>query len=327
MNTTTPVFSVGKRIGWVLLCLVASAFSVVIWPAFLLLPALCGNAILRTKTHWVVLFGIAVFLSALWLFETWLVAACFAALAVLPTLSIYFMQKHRMSNGYTGAICAGLSLVILYCMICLPGVLSGEGAFTQIERIFAEAIDYSRRISVNTPGITAAVSETWDVYLDAFQDMVSSLVVPMLCAASCVLALANLLFFRLFSRRHQFRFAPMKPFCDWALPRSMTSGLVLLLVASIVMRFAGWAYAQGFSTTINVIFGFPLMVQGLATLDFLLKRVRNHSTVVRILAYVGVGVLFSFLQSVLMLLGCFEQIFHLRARLRQMQTKRPLPPM
>jgi len=108
----------------------------------------------------------------------------------------------------------------------------------------------------------------------------------------------------------------MRPFRDWTLPNSMTLGLFILLVGSLILNWAGWAFADGMSNTVNALVGMPLLLQGLCVVDFFLARSQRNAAVGRALTYVGIGLLFSFLQTPLILVGCFEQIFHVRDRIR-----------
>lgn len=322
-NISTSKHAGGKNAGWMMLCLAAGVLAIVIWPVYLLLPALWAMAMFRTRPQWLALPAAVSLLAAYWLFGDWLAACCFTALAALPALALWLLQKRRVNHVYTAAILAALAVLALYGMVCLPGVLSGEGAFTAVQNMFSEAFAASRALVAATPGVSETLAETWSQYLDIFEDAVPSLIVPTLCALACALALSNLLFFRLFARGRDYGLARMRPFYQWSIPASMTTGLLLFLVASIAVSCAGWEYADGLSGTINVIVGFPLIVQGLSTLDSLMRRARHNVTLIRTFSYIAIGLLFPLLRSALMMLGCFEQIFHLRERLRAAQAQRP----
>lgn len=316
MNVSSPGSGTGGKVWWVVLCLGAGALAVLIWPVYLLLPALFANAMFRGKPQWLLLMAAVNFGAAYGLYADWLLAACLAALAALPALAIYWMQKRRMGNAYTVAVGAGLSLVALYCMVCLPGILAGEGAFRAVQDVFAESFLYMREALAAVPAEMAEMAALTGEYLDAFEEAIPSLVVPVLCIMAGVLGLSNLLFFRLFARKQDFGLARLRPFSDWEIPRSVTGGLVLLIIASFVLRLLDWEFAASFSATINVVLGFPLILQGLALIDFFLKRVQGRRTLIRTITFVAIGLLFALLQTVLMLVGCLEQVFRLRQRIR-----------
>jgi hypothetical protein len=60
----------------------------------------------------------------------------------------------------------------------------------------------------------------------------------------------------------------------------------------------------------------PLLLQGLCVIDFLIARSKKNAALGRTLTYVGIGVFFGLLQTPLILIGCFEQIFRFRDRMR-----------
>lgn len=307
----------GRDAGWLILCAAAGALSTMLLPAFMLLPALWVFVMCRTRPQWLALFSAVMLAAGVWLYGDWLMGASMTALAALPALAIYVMQRRRLGNVYTAAAAAGLSLLALYCAVCLPGILSGEGAFLEIQTLAAELTGGLRAILAAAPGATEELLTFWNGYLEAFENAVADMVVPALAGMSCALALSNLLFFRLFARGRDFGLAPLRPFADWAIPRSMTGGLALFLVAALVLELVGWDYAEGLSGTIHAIVGFPLIVQGLALIDFFIRRGRARAAMIRVPVYIGIGLLFGLLRSALLMLGCFEQLLRLRERLRQ----------
>ena len=70
------------------------------------------------------------------------------------------------------------------------------------------------------------------------------------------------------------------------------------------------------ANTVNVLVGMPLLLQGLCVVDFLIARSRKHVNAGRALAYAGIGILFSLAQTPLILIGCFDQVFRIRERMR-----------
>lgn len=326
MNALSSGSGTRGKVWWLILCLGAGVLAVLIWPAYLLLPALWANAMFRGKPRWLILLAAASFLAAFGLSANWMTAACLTALAALPALAIYWMQKRRMGNAYTVALSAGLALLALYCMVCLPGILAGEGAFQGVQDAFAESFLLMREALATMPAELEQMVTRSGEYLDAFEEAIPSLVVPALCMMAGALSLSNLLFFRLFARKRDFGLAKLRPFSDWEIPRSVTGGLVLLIIAAFVMRLLDWEFAASFSATINVILGFPLILQGLALIDFFLKRVQGRRTMIRTLTYIAIALLFTFVQTMLMLVGCLEQIFRLRERIRSAKLP-PIPPI
>ena len=136
------------------------------------------------------------------------------------------------------------------------------------------------------------------------------------------MGLSNLLFFRAFCRKQpQVEISPMRAFRDWTLPRSMTLGLFVMLIGSLILEFSGWSFAASFSVTANILLGIPLFLQGISVIDFLIVHAQKNVTLTRTLIYVLLGVLYQFMLYPLVLVGCFDQIFRLRDRMRGMPPR------
>lgn len=312
-----------KRRGWFLLAISAVAGLVTIWfPAGLIIvPALWAYAGARTKPAWMALPAVIYAVGAISFYTT--VAAigmtvCMAGAAV----ALYGMQIKRVGNTYTALTLAGVFLFGLYVSIALPGILSGDGAFAAIQTAMDGMIDFYRQALTQAADANAEYISLINEYLDAFSEAVPTYIVPALCIFSGVMGLSNFLFFRLFCRKHpEIPIAQMRAFRYWTLPRSMMLGLLLLLVGSLVFEWSGWSYSDSLGNTVNVLVGMPLLLQGLCVVDFLLVRSGRNVTARRAISYTAIGVLFSIAQMPLILIGCFEQIFHFRSRAQAMPPR------
>ncbi|MEA4869698.1 MAG: DUF2232 domain-containing protein [Christensenella sp.] len=306
------------RLGWpVLLLSVLIGLIAVVFPvALVLAPGLWAYAGARTKPYWIALPAAAFAIAALQLYTP--VAAVGLSLAsALAAGVIFALLTRRVSNTYTALILGGVFLGGLYAAVCLPGILAGRGAFADVQRAMDTILSLYRSAMAQTPELSAEVKTLFAQALDTFQAEVPNLIVSALCIFAGLFGLGNLLFFRLFCRKHkEIEISPMRAFRDWTLPRSMTFGLFVLLIGSLALEWAGWAFAEGFSNTVNALVGMPLLLQGLCVVDFLLSRSPKNATLGRALTYTGIGILFSFAQTPLILIGCFEQIFRFRDRMR-----------
>lgn len=311
-----------NRVWLILLLAVLTGAVTAVFPAGLLLgPALWAYAGARTKPAWIALpagvYGLLVFLlysaeAAFGLF------ACAAAAAI----ALYFMQTRKVSNTYTALTLAGLFLAGLYCAVCLPGILSGAGAFAQAQAAIDEMIALYRTSATQLSGVSEEYLAFIHSYLDAFSEAASSFIVAALCVGAGVLGLGNLLFFRLFCRKNaEIAISPMREFRLWTLPRSMMLGLFALLIGSFVLEWSGWTFADSMSSTVNVLVGMPLLLQGLCVADYFIARSAQNVRAKRAAIYTLVGILFAFLQTPLILLGCAEQIFKLRDRTQKLPPK------
>ena len=83
---------------------------------------------------------------------------CMALLGTVPGLALCLMQAQKRGGFYSAAVTGGLSALLLYFAVCLPGVLTGEGAFAPAEAAMHASADWMRQIldQMRTPE-TAAV--------------------------------------------------------------------------------------------------------------------------------------------------------------------------
>ena len=304
--------------GWLILLLSVAAGLVTLWLPFglCIAPALWAYAGARTRPWWMALPMAVYAAGAFSLYSPVAAAGLFGAAALCAGL-VYSLLTRRVSNVYTALTLSGVFLAGLYASVCLPGILAGKGAFADVQAAVAPLFDFYHSALAQMPGVDSQAAALLTETLDAYSKAIPSMVVPALCIFSGVLGLSNLLFFRLFSRKHaQITLSPMRAFRDWTLPRSMTFGLFALLIGSLILEWTGWAYADSLSNTVDAIVGMPLLLQGLCVVDFLISRSPKNVTLGRALAYSAIGVLFGLAQTPLILVGCFDQIFRFRDRMR-----------
>ena len=303
--------------GWLVLLLsvVVAAIAAYFPFALLLAPALWAYAGARTKPAWMIL-PIAVFaLCMLQISSFGILAGWYGASAFCAVL-LYVMMTRRMSNSDTALILAGVFLVGLYATFCLPGILAGRGAFADIQNAMNALIAMDRETIAQMPQIDANMAKSIMDTLNLIYESIPIGFVAVLCIVASVLGLGNLLFFRLFCRKHpEIAISPMRPFRNWTLPNSTTLGLFAILVLSLIAELADWTFADGFAMTANILVALPLFLQGLCVIDYFIVRSGKNITTTRVLIYIGTAVLFQYTAMALLLIGCFDQIFRIRLRM------------
>ena len=318
METSNQPSPRASRNGWLALLLSSAVALLTAYvPLFLILaPALWAYAGARTKPYWILL-PTAVFTVGTFALNSAVVAAGLSGAAVVATVLLYLLLTHGISNSDTVLLLCGVFLVGLYVAICLPGVLEGRGAFADIQSAIGSLNEFYRSAAAQMPQLSQDGVKVILDAMDAMVDAVPSSFVAVLCIFASALGLSNLLFFRLFCRKQtQISLTPMRAFRDWTLPRSMTLGLFAMLILALVMELAEFEYAEGFGVTANVLLAIPLFLQGISVVDFFIVRAQKNVTLVRALTYVAFGVLYQLLLYPLILVGCFDQIFRLRDRMR-----------
>ena len=303
--------------GWLVLLLsvVVAAIAAYFPFALLLAPALWAYAGARTKPAWMIL-PIAVFaLCTLQISSFGILAGWYGASALCAVL-LYVMMTRRMSNSDTALILAGVFLVGLYATLCLPGILAGRGAFADVQDAMNAIIAMDRETIAQMPQIDANMAKSIMDTMNLIYESIPVGLVAVLCILASVLGLGNLLFFRLFCRKHpEIAISPIRPFRDWTLPNSTTLGLFAILVLSLIAELADWTIADAFAMTANILVALPLFLQGLCVIDYFIVRSGKNITTTRVLIYIGTVVLFQYTAMALLLIGCFDQIFRIRLRM------------
>ena len=239
-------------------------------------------------------------------------------LAFLPAVLICLLYRKKVSPFYTFAAVGGTGILLLYLALCLPGLLSGAGAFGPIVEKMDSIFAASRELLLTMPEGYGNMNQEeflafFDRYTYALTDSIATLVVPTICQLALGMALSNVLLFQRFSRALP-EVDPLPPFRAWQVPRDLTGGMCFMLVASLALDLFDLEYATAVSSTVSVIVGFPLIVQGLSLIDHLIHTRSKNKKRTRIIAYIAIGLLYYVLRTSLMLLGAMEQLFHLRER-------------
>lgn len=287
-----------------------------LFPAGLvLLPAFWAYAMVRTRPAIAAVFSGAFAASVFVLFSADIpLALCLVVIACASAAFLYVMQKKHMGNVVNVGAIAGVAIAALYCAICLPGILSGAGAFTAVQAEVDSLAASFRQALEAAAATTDEMRALYDTYFTALSEGVVLAVVPAICMSGMLIGLGNVLLFRLFARKGDFGLAPMRPFRLWAIPRELTIGLCVMFIGAAILNFAELDYAQSVSLTVNVLAGLPLTLQGLCCVDYLIWRKGGNVRRRRIYIYIGMGAFFYLMQMGLLLIGCVDQVFRLRDR-------------
>ncbi len=293
----------------ILTALVAPAFPL----AYAVLIALFAYTMLRTKERFLIPLVCCNALTAFLIYDV-VTAICFVMIGLCGALLLYAMQKAQFSNAYTAAAVAASTLVFLYCIVCLPGIVTGEGPYALAHLVMDQSLAMTREMMESTLGQAQNALFDWDAVTAYVAEAVEVMTVPALFSVAAVAGLSNFLFFRLFARKKNLPIPKMRKLRDWSIPNSLTTGLFILLIGSLILEFTDLTYAAAVSNTVNVLVGVPLMLQGLAAIDFFIVRSAKSVTAKRVITYVLCGIFFSLIQSVLVMIGCAEQVFRFRER-------------
>ena len=325
MESSTKI----KNPAWFLIVAMLVSVAALFVPAlYLVVPALYAAVLMRSASPRIALPLFAPSFVCVFVFtdltdrtgSSFIPSFSLVVAGILAGIAIWQMHK-RKAGGFNSAFAAAsVSILGLYCAICLPGILSGAGAFSAAEAAFKDSETLLKEIL--SAGATAETQPLIDQYLNVFSAYtrsVPTILVPGICMAGCVFGLSNTLFFRAFIRKQApaLGIPPLTPFRNWQVPSSFTLGLAILLVGTLIIHLTGSEYYSAISSTVSALIAFPMGIQGLCFIDYLIERSKRNHTVKRVLIYTACGIFLPLLMTMLVMAGCFEQIFHMRQRMDQ----------
>lgn len=295
----------------------ADASALVLYPLAAAGTAACLCAARRKLT--MLLPMAAAMLPPIVLFRPFGVDAA-AMMLLIPATGalIGVMQKKHLGGFYTAAAAAAAGIACLYAMACLPGILDGSGAFfsaqTYAERLSAALLQLADPMR----GVEAysGFLAYYDELAAALPQMVPVMTTGVLCSLGALGGLlSTVLFFALTRRKRKaLGLRAPKPFRLWSIPKQLTGGIVLLYAMALLMQLFGYVNAAAVTQTVNAILGFPLLVQGLSMIAFMLSMRKYPSKSLNVVIFSAIALLFQFAQSLLTMLGILEQMMRIRER-------------
>jgi len=167
-------------------------------------------------------------------------------------------------------------------------------------------------VTAETEAAMAQYVQLLDATVLAIPDMAAGII----CLFGSVAGILSVVCFFAFTRKHREALgipAP-KPFRLWSIPRAWTKGIMFLYVLAFVLMIADYANAAAVHNTVMQLLSVPLIVQGLAMIAFLLSMRKYPSKSLNAVIFTAIGVLFAIVQSMLTMIGLFEQVMRMRER-------------
>ena len=291
-----------------------------------LLPAWTAALSYRMKPRYAYSLVLAFLLGAVSLYG-WAGGIALTAAYAVPAALLRILHKKGVSPCAIAAAISGAAFLVLYLSICLPGILSGEGAFAAAETAFGTALEeYRAMLATASEGADLSrILAVFDAQASLLLRNVSAVLMPFFAYLAMAFGISNFLFFHLFARRVP-EIPRLRPLREWRIPAQLTGGICFFLIASLVLELTGANYGAAVTGTINAIVGVPLLIQGLALIDYTIVWKSRNARRTRIVVYVIIGLLFMLLRTTLILLGCAEQLFRLRDRAEGRIPKKPERP-
>ena len=240
------------------------------------------------------------------------------ALYLPAALALGLMMYYKRPWRNAAALTAGAMFLGMYCIVCLPGVISGTGPYGPI---IATAKEIGTLITNEFTALGAveqaeAVNKIIGNYIAIVPD---SLLATLLMTSMVWAGLSLLVTRAILKKKREFR--PMAPMREWRLPKGFVLGTLILLAGGFILSAMDFAYAAAVIACAEIIALLPLSLQGVALCDFF-WYLRRKNAVGRVLAIVLLVLLLPTSVIFFSMLGFVEQISKIRLKLKIAQAEK-----
>lgn len=242
------------------------------------------------------------------------------AMLVVPltTFCIALLQIKKLGGVFTSMGAAAVGIGAVYAIVCLPGIISGEGAFTTIQNLYAGyAAELKETVALLAGEALKETVADFAAQIDDLVAMVPDVTTGMIFLIGYCGGLGAVLLFFAFTakRRETLGLAAPSRVCDWRVPGIIFRPVfIFYLIASVLYMF-DVANAVSVYYVVSVSFTFLTAINGFATGEWLLERIRRKQPLFRALAYAVTAIAPMLVLSPLSTLGFVDCIFHMRERL------------
>lgn len=217
--------------------------------------------------------------------------------------------KNRKSMRET-IILSTLSFIIPFVLIILI-----EGQIANIDILKQAELQLNQFLEVQMEMLKEMGKSSYEILQTKYelQSIYDELLVltPSLMGIFCVfVAYVNLSVSAFLIRKMGYGVVSKIGFSRFRLPNNIVSGIGIMLITGFIFRFLKVNYHQAFLFNISFLIGFIFLVQGLAVIDFFLKR-KNINVVLRIVILAIVLMVIP-IGSLLFFIGIFDSIFDIR---------------
>lgn len=242
-----------------------------------------------------------------------LYAAIYLALFALCVVLFTVGARKKLAYRYMAALAALLVLAVLYTSFCIPSLMAGKPAYSELKDYFLRADElYSESFPDMDSGY-ASIAGNIDILLYG-----------MLILIAEGAGFLSTVYFRLMCGLFKADMRPMAKFVDWELPSSLRIGVPILAIGCIILSAAGY-YASATVTVAVICLLLPLLsVEGIAGTAFLFSSgVRSVSKKKQPGALVYVFLTLMALMAPMMMaaLGLVELYARRRPKLRLMNQR------
>lgn len=235
----------------------------------------------------------------------------------LTAVVLTAVQRKKLGGIYSCMGAAGCGIVGIYAIVCLPGILSGAGAFTAVKELFAGyAAELKEEVALFAGEALKDVVADFAEQVDALVDLVPDVTTGMIFLTGFIGGLGTVLLYFALTRkkRETLDLAVPGRVADWTVPKVIFRPLFIFYLVAAVLYMFDVANAASIYYVVSVTFSFVTVINGFATAEWLLEKIRRKRGLFRALAYVLTAALPMLAVSPLSTLGFIDCVFHIRRR-------------
>lgn len=234
------------------------------------------------------------------------------ALYVPATLVLCFCLLKRKPWRHAAAGCAAAMALGLYCVLCLPSLLAGNGPFGDFEAVLA-SLGEQFLAAAPALGANPEMLSQMKTYLAYLQLMAPDLVTGTIIGMSLLLGFFAPLIARGLCKAAGAETRPMARFSNWQLGKSFTLGLAVLLLGAVAILMLKLNNAGAMVAAIECIAGGPLALMGVCFITYL-RFIKGRGPGYLVLMFGALALLMPFSIYILITLGLMDRILRLRRR-------------
>lgn len=277
------------------------------------------------RGYWTGIAGVLTFCLAYTILGGPLVGGILLLLTGFLAAGVPVLLRRQRSYMEYLLYAAGLTLVSLVAIMAAYALIAGESLFTAFvaaaerfltdnQQMFTPVLDAYRQIGLLDTD--AATGDLIALMVASLKDM-APFVPAFLLIASALIGVLNLMIPYRMAVRKGVEMPLIPPFSRWRLPRGTFLGFLAIGLVSYLLTLANGPMGQTVLYTVSSLFLFVYTLQGLSVAVFLMDRSKMSGVLKVILCLL----LFIFLNTILFIIGVFEQFLHIRELLDHMKER------
>lgn len=225
------------------------------------------------------------------------------------SFTINYCLKKRKSRTETLVLSTMAFLIPFVVLILLGGEIANINMVKEAETVFNQYLNIQLD-SLEEMGLTNFKLLQTKYELKSLYNELLALTPSLISIFSVFIAYINIAISTWGIRKLGYGVVSKGNFSRFKLPNNIIPGIAFMLVTGVLFRFLKINYHEAFLLNISFLFGFIFLVQGLAVIDFFLKKTKAKLFLrIIVLSFL---LLFIPAGSIILFIGLFDSIFDIR---------------